>query len=89
MCERYRLPDDRKSSNVPRIIDRLLVKKLVKRAPSREDKRETLISLTDDGLKQVESSNILVDAMQQRIIGLDESEATLLSELLEKMRTTD
>ncbi len=78
-----------KSSNVPRIIDRLLIKKLVKRTPSREDKRETLISLTDNGLKQVESSNILVDAMQKRISGLDDSEATLLSELLEKMRNTD
>ena len=78
-----------KSSNVPRIIDRLLIKKLVKRTTSKEDKRETLISLTDDGLKQVESSNILVDAMQKRISGLDDRDATLLSELLEKMRTTD
>ena len=36
-----------KSSNVPRIIDRLIIKKLVRRTPSAEDKRETLVSLTD------------------------------------------
>ncbi len=78
-----------KSSNVPRIIDRLLVKKLVKRTPSKEDKRETLISLTEKGQMQVEDSNALVDALQKRIIGLDEKDAALLSELLEKMRTTD
>jgi DNA-binding MarR family transcriptional regulator len=78
-----------KSSNVPRIIDRLLVKKLVKRMPSKEDKRETLISLTDKGQKQVEDSNLVVDALQKKIIGLDENEAVLLNELLEKMRTAD
>ena len=78
-----------KSSNVPRIIDRLLVKKLVKRMPSKEDKRETLISLTEKGEMQVEESTIVVDNMQKRIFGLDENDATLLNELLEKMRTTD
>ena len=43
-----------KSSNVPRIIDRLVAKKLVRRAQSKEDKRETLVSLTEKGLATIE-----------------------------------
>ena len=39
-----------KSSNVPRIIDRLEVKKLVKRSTSPNDKRETVITLTQAGI---------------------------------------
>ncbi len=78
-----------KSSNVPRIIDRLLVKKLVKRTTSKEDKRETLISLTDKGVKQVEDANIVINSKQTEIIGLNEEDALLLHELMEKMRMVD
>ena len=39
-----------KSSNVPRIIDRLEIKKLVKRTSSNSDKRETVIVLTQAGI---------------------------------------
>ena len=78
-----------KSSNVPRIIDRLLVKKLVKRTTSKEDKRETLISLTEKGVKQVEDANIVINSKQTEIIGLNEEDALLLHELMEKMRMVD
>jgi DNA-binding MarR family transcriptional regulator len=78
-----------KNSNVPRIIDRLLAKKLVKRNTSKEDKRETLISLTDKGIQTLEQANKKLEETNTAILGLNESEAKTLNELLEKLRRTD
>jgi len=39
-----------KNSNVPRIIDRLVVKKLVKRTQGEHDGRQTVMALTQAGL---------------------------------------
>ncbi len=78
-----------KNSNVPRIVDRLLLKKLVKRTISEVDKRETLISLTETGLMQLEEATTAVNSMQNNIFGLEDAEAELLSELMEKMRKAD
>ncbi len=78
-----------KSSNVPRIVDRLVAKKLVKRSTSKEDKRETLIALTDKGLEHLEASNKVMDRVSAEVIGINEKEAELLNELLEKLRKTD
>lgn len=78
-----------KSSNVPRIIDRLVIKKLVKRANSKEDKRETLISLTEKGMQQLEEANKIIDQVGNNTIGLDNQEAEALNALLEKMRKLD
>ena len=76
-----------KSSNVPRIVDRLLEKKLVKRTTSRIDKRETLVQLTPKGIEQLEAANIVIDGISEQVVGVDEAEAAQLSELLEKFRT--
>ena len=78
-----------KNSNVPRIIDRLIVKKLVKRTPSKEDKRETLVSLTDKGLEQLEAANKELNSMDAQINGIDNEDARALNELLEKMRINE
>ena len=78
-----------RNSNVPRIIDRLIVKKLVKRTPSKEDKRETLVSLTDKGLKQLEEANKVLDNMDAQTNGIDNDDARVLNELLEKMRINE
>ena len=75
-----------KSSNVPRIIDRLVVKKFVKRTPSKEDKRETLISLTDMGMQQLAIASKAVEEISEAVIGINEKEAEQLHELLEKLR---
>jgi DNA-binding MarR family transcriptional regulator len=75
-----------KSSNVPRIIDRLVIKKLAKRTPSKEDKRETLVSLTDRGMAVLERANLLINAVEDDIKVMSEDEAKLLNDLLEKMR---
>ena len=75
-----------KSSNVPRIIDRLVAKKLVKRATSKEDKRETLVSLTEKGITTIEAARRVVDQHTKDTVMLNEEEAKTLNDLLEKMR---
>jgi DNA-binding MarR family transcriptional regulator len=75
-----------KSSNVPRIIDRLVTKKLVKRSTSKADKRETLISLTDTGITILEKANKLVNDVNASITNITEAEAQQLNMLLEKLR---
>jgi len=75
-----------KSSNVPRIIDRLVAKKLVKRVQSKEDKRETLVSLTDKGITTIEQAKNEVEKLTKEIVNLSAEEAVSLNALLEKMR---
>ncbi len=75
-----------KSSNVPRIVDRLVIKKLVKRTPSKIDKRETLVSLTDKGNVTLMAATASVDKLTDNMPGIDEQEARSLNDLLEKMR---
>ena len=75
-----------KSSNVPRIIDRLVLKKLAKRSPSKDDKRETLVSITENGLNLLMEAVKLVDQNREATINLTDAEAKTLNDLLEKMR---
>jgi len=75
-----------RNSNVPRIIDKLLAKKLVKRSVSKTDKRETLVALTEKGLTNVESTTQVLNALSDSLIKLTEAEAGILNDLLEKMR---
>lgn len=78
-----------KSSNVPRIIDRLIVKKLVKRATSKVDKRETLVSLTEKGMVILTDTNRITEFLTNSVVGLNDEEALALNTLLEKMRSRD
>lgn len=78
-----------KNSNVPRIIDRLVAKKLVKRAQSKQDKRETLISLTEKGIEVIEHAKNEIDTYANSLINMSEDDAKTLNELLEKMRSNE
>lgn len=78
-----------KSSNVPRIIDRLVAKKLAKRVQSKEDKRETLVSLTEKGIAAIEKAKKTVEDLTYETVNITEEEANALNELLEKMRSSD
>ena len=78
-----------KSSNVPRIIDRLEVKKLVKRSTSTIDKRETVITLTQSGITILEACTVTVTKMMDGVMEINNQEATTLNRLLEKVRTTE
>lgn len=78
-----------KNSNVPRIIDRLELKKLVKRATSVIDKRETVISLTQSGIAVLDASTLRVNSLLDEIMIIDNEDALILNNLLEKVRVTE
>jgi DNA-binding MarR family transcriptional regulator len=78
-----------KNSNVPRIIDRLELKKLVSRWNSPIDKRETVMVLTGDGINILESANTMVNIVFSQIVELSEEDAGQLNMLLERMRVKE
>ncbi|MFZ8507371.1 hypothetical protein ACO1M3_14330, partial [Staphylococcus aureus] len=75
-----------KSSNVPRIIDRLALKKLVKRSDSEFDKRETVITLTQSGIAVLEATSNKVNSLLENEVIMDDKDAKSLNGLLEKLR---
>jgi DNA-binding MarR family transcriptional regulator len=78
-----------KSSNVPRIIDRLVIKKLVKRADSPLDKRETVISLTQSGIAILMATTEKINDLMETNIVMKSTDAATINELLEKLRGTE
>ncbi len=75
-----------KNSNVPRIIDRLETKKLVKRIVSSADRRETLIVITPAGLNILEHSTDRINKMTDKTIHITEAQAKTLNDILEEIR---
>jgi len=75
-----------KSSNVPRIIDRLETKKLVKRTSSESDRRETVIVLTPAGLNILQHSTDRINGLMDKTIVMSERKAGELNSLLEEIR---
>ncbi|MFY8004070.1 MAG: MarR family winged helix-turn-helix transcriptional regulator [Chitinophagaceae bacterium] len=75
-----------KSSNVPRIIDRLESKSWAIRTTSQEDKRETLITLTPHGIDVLAQSTQRIDEVFSNNIDLKEENAAVLNSLLEELR---
>lgn len=78
-----------KNSNVPRIIDRLEIKKLVKRATSAIDKRETVITLTQGGITLLEASTVVLNKILDESLAITEQDALALNDLLEKVRLAE
>ena len=78
-----------RSSNVPRIMDRLVAKNLVKRATSVADKRETVVSLTPAGIQLLDSANQEVSKVFEDKLSLDPVEAKELNSLLERLRESE
>ncbi len=75
-----------KNSNVPRIIDRLEIKKLVKRSTSEADKRETVITLTTVGINILTITTGKINDLFDENVMMDEAAASQLNRLLEKVR---
>lgn len=75
------------NSNVPRIIERLLKKKWITRTQCQNDGRHTKIGLTDLGIHKLQAVSLDVEANTNTKINLTVSEALLLNELLEKMKS--
>jgi DNA-binding MarR family transcriptional regulator len=78
-----------KNSNVPRIVDRLVAKKWVKRSTSAIDKRETVITLNPSGIEVLETSTKKLDQVFNDLIVISDTEANQLNNLLEKMRENE
>ena len=78
-----------KNSNVPRIIDRLEAKKLVKRTQGEADGRQTVITLTQGGISILESSTVKMNKFMDEAISLSAQEAATLNNLLEKIRASE
>lgn len=75
-----------RSSNVPRILDRLQLKGYITRERSENDGRETLIELTEKGANLLAKANLSVGELDVDLVQLTENEAMLLNELLDKSR---
>lgn len=75
-----------RNSNVPRIVDRLERKKLVTRSNSESDRRETMISLTKEGLDLLSKIDKDESFKEENIISLTDTEADILNTILDNMR---
>jgi len=78
-----------KNSNVPRIIDRMILKGFAVRTQSPEDRRETLVSLTDKGISQLARANEAMTTLANTIVSLDSQQAEQLNDILEALRLKD
>lgn len=75
-----------KSSNVPRILDRLAKKGYIVRIQSEIDKRETAIVISQKALDLLHQIDGIVAEGERKFLCLSEEEAKTLNELLEKIR---
>jgi len=74
-----------KNSDVSRILDRLVVKNLIVKQVCPKDRRAFDVTITDTGLALMKSMDKRLPE-EEKITGLTEQEAILLSSLLDKMR---
>lgn len=75
-----------RSANVPRTMDKLVAKKLVKRSSSMADKRETVAEISIAGLKMLETVTPELQRTLNEICNLDKQELSQLNALLDKYR---
>ncbi len=75
-----------KNSDIPRLLDRLLKKKLITKTPCPDDKRAADILITKGGLDVLSKIDNLMDEIEKEDIHLTKEEATQLSNLLDKAR---
>lgn len=76
----------RHPSSVSRVVDQLTAAGLVTREPHPEDRRQVLISLTDDGQEVVERFEALDDAITARVVAdFDTDDARQLTLYLDRL----
>ena len=76
-----------KMSDTSRIVDRLIVKELVAKNTCPADKRLVDITLTANGLTLVEKLDQYNDQIDAILKGVTESEAKMINEILDKLRS--
>ncbi len=75
-----------KMSDTSRIVDRLILKGLVKKIVCKTDKRLVDITLTDKGKKLLEKTDRHETEMDAILGNLSDAEAKILNKLLDKIR---
>ncbi len=77
-----------KNSNTTRLIDKLVTKKYVNRLTDASNRRKIKVSITDEGLKFINSLDAIVDEKEEHKIikNLNNKELEQLNQLLEKIR---
>jgi DNA-binding MarR family transcriptional regulator len=75
-----------KMSDTSRIVDRLVLKGLVKKNTCENDKRLVDVNITDKGRKLLEKLDQYNDEMDAVLGGLSDSEARALNKILDKIR---
>lgn len=75
-----------KMSDTSRIVDRLIIKGVVKKVTSKTDKRLVDVSITDKGKKWLAKLDEHQDEMDGVLSNLSDSEAKTLNKLLDKIR---
>jgi DNA-binding MarR family transcriptional regulator len=75
-----------KNSDVCRLLDRLIVKKLVAKSQCPNDKRAADVLITETGLDLLKKIDGKMDETDLAVFHLTKTEATQLSDLLDKCR---
>ena len=75
-----------KMSDTSRIVDRLLKKGLVKKVVCKSDRRLVDVTISEKGLKLLEKLDTYNDQIDEMLSGIDEDEAKILNQLLDKLR---
>ncbi|MFM7176640.1 MAG: MarR family winged helix-turn-helix transcriptional regulator [Bacteroidota bacterium] len=75
-----------KSSNASRLVDRLLEKGFVTRETNRQDKRAVDVYISHKGMDVLDNIDNTFGLLESHLDHLSESEARMLSDLLDKMR---
>lgn len=78
-----------KMSDTSRIVDRLVIKGLVKKVVCKSDKRLVDVSITEKGKKLLEKIDKFEPEMDAIVGSLSESEAKTLNKLLDKIRQSN
>ena len=76
-----------KNSDISRVIDRMLVKKLVARKECKQDRRQKDIQITQHGLDFLSEIDKMEKVLDQNIKHLTLEEVTHLNYLLDKIRS--
>ena len=75
-----------KMSDSSRIVDRLVIKGLLKKATSKIDMRLVDVFITEKGKRKLQRTDLQEDELQQIVKSLSEKEAKTLNRLLDKIR---
>ncbi len=78
-----------KMSDTSRIVDRLVVKQLAKKVISSTDRRLVDVTITEKGLKLVKKIDADANIVAPIMAKLTEEEAEALSNLLDKLRSSE